>query len=121
MIISVVILAMVQMYSNNTFLLDSYKKHANITQYSSYLIANKEYGYESKNTTLYELLDEFDIETDLRRKLKQQKVEISYKVLKNIDLSEESNESAPQISLEIGESILRTDKNSVALTRLQLR
>ena len=61
------------------------------------------------------------MENDLRRKLKQQKVELTYKVLKNIDLSEESNESAPQMSLEIGESVLRSNKNSVALMRLQLR
>lgn len=121
MIISVVILAMVQMYSNNTFLFDSYKKHAKISQYSSFLIANEEYGYESKNVTLYDLVNEFDMENDLRRKLKQQKVELNYKVLKNIDLSEESNESAPQMSLEIGESVLRSNKNSVALMRLQLR
>lgn len=121
MIISVVILAMVQMYSNNSFLFDSYKKHAKISQYSSFLIANKEYGYEEKRVTLYELLNEFDMENDLRRRLKQQKVELDYKVLKNIDLSEESNESAPQMSLEIGESLLRMNKNSVALMRLQLR
>ncbi len=121
MIISVVILAMVQMYSNNSFLFDSYKKHAKISQYSSFLIANKEYGYEEKRVTLYDLLNEFDMENDLRRRLKQQKVELDYKVLKNIDLSEESNESAPQMSLEIGESIFRMNKNSVALMRLQLR
>lgn len=121
MIISVVILAMVQMYSNNSFLFDSYKKHAKISQYSSFLIANKEYGYEEKRVTLYDLLNEFDMENDLRRRLKQQKVELDYKVLKNIDLSEESNESAPQMSLEIGESLLRMNKNSVALMRLQLR
>ena len=121
MIISVVILAMVQMYSNNSFLFDSYKKHAKISQYSSFLIANKEYGYEEKRVTLYDLLNEFDMENDLRRRLKQQKVELDYKVLKNIDLSEESNESTPQMSLEIGESLLRMNKNSVALMRLQLR
>jgi len=121
MIISVVILAMVQMYSNNTFLFDSYKKHAKTNQYASFLIANKEYGYESKNISLYDLVNEFDMEDDLRRELKGKKAQLTYKVVKNIDLSEDSNESAPQMSLEIGESVLRVEKNSVALMRLQLR
>ena len=121
MIISVVILAMVKMYSNNTFLFSAYKKHAQINQYASFLIGNKEYGYENKNITLYDLTNEFDMEDDLRRKLKATKAELSYKVVKNIDLSEDSNESAPQMSLEIGETVLRVQKNSVALMRLQLR
>ena len=121
MIISVVILAMVKMYSNNTFLFDSYKKHAQINQYASFLIANKEYGYENKNITLYDLVNEFDMEDELRRKLKAKKAQLTYKVVKNIDLSEDSNESAPQMSLEIGQTVLRVETNSVAMMRLQLR
>lgn len=121
MIISVVILAMVKMYSNNTFLFDSYKKHAQINQYASFLIANKEYGYENKNITLYDLVNEFDMEDELRRKLKAKKAQLAYKVVKNIDLSEDSNESAPQMSLEIGQTVLRVETNSVAMMRLQLR
>ena len=121
MIISVVILALVRMYSNNTFLFSAYKKRSQVSQYSSFLIANKEYGYENKNVHLYDLLSEFDMEDKLRRQLKKQKAQVIYKVLKNMDLGEESNTSAPQMSLEIGSSILRVDDASAALMRLQLR
>ncbi len=121
MIISVVIMALVHMYSNNIFLFSAYKKQSQVSQYSSFLIANKEYGYEDKNTNLYDLLNEFDMEDKLRRELKKQKAKVIYKVLKNIDLGEESNTSAPQMALEIGSSVLRVNDASNALMRLQLR
>ena len=121
MIITVVILAMVQMYSNNTFLFSSYKDHAQISQYASFLIGNKDYGYENKNIKIYDLVSEFDMEDELRRKLKAKKAELAYRVVKNIDLSEDSNESVSQMSLEIGQTVLRVGNNSVAFMRLQLR
>jgi len=121
MIISVVILALVRMYSNNTFLFSAYKKRSEAAQYSSFLIANTEYGYEDKNVNLYDLLSEFDMEDKLRRQLKKQKAKVIYQVVKNMDLGEESNTSAPQMSLEIGNSILRVHDTSAVLMRLQLR
>jgi prepilin-type N-terminal cleavage/methylation domain-containing protein len=121
MIISVVILALIRMYSNNTFLFSAYKKQSQAAQYSSFLIANQEYGFEDKRVTLYDLVNEFDLEDTLRRKLKKEKVEVVYRVMKNIALDEESNTSAPKLSLEIGSSVLRLGNESAALMRLQLR
>ncbi len=121
MIISVVIMALVRMYSNNTFLFSSYKKQSAVSQYSSFLIGNKEYGHLNKDVSLYDLVHEFDMNDDLRRELKQEHAKVFYQVLKTLSLDEESNTSAPQISLEIGKTVLRLKKESAALMRLQLQ
>jgi len=121
MIISVVIMALVRMYSNNTFLFSSYKKQSAVSQYSSFLIGNKEYGHLNKAVSLYDLVHEFDMNDDLRRELKQEHAKVFYQVLKTLSLDEESNTSAPQISLEIGKTVLRLQKESTALMRLQLQ
>ena len=122
MIISVVILALMRMYSNDTYLFASYKKESHVSDYASFLIENKDFGLENKNISLYDLVSEFNIEDNLRRKLKAQKADVIYKVLKTMDLSEESNTTAPQMSLEIGQSVVRLHKGaSTALLRLQLR
>ena len=121
MIISVVIMALVRMYSNNTFLFSSYKKQSAVSQYSSFLIGNKEYGHLNKAVSLYDLVHEFDMNDDLRRELKQEHAKVFYQVLKTLSLDEESNTSAPQISLEIGKTVLRLKKESAALMRLQLQ
>ena len=122
MIISVVILALLRMYSNDTYLFASYKKESHVNDYASFLVENSDYGLENKNIYLYDLVSEFDMEDNLRRKLKAQKAEVIYKVVKNIDLSDDTNTTAPQMSLEIGQSVLRLDKGtSAALLRLQLQ
>ncbi|SFV70776.1 hypothetical protein MNB_SM-5-1480 [hydrothermal vent metagenome] len=122
MIISVVILALMRMYANDTYLFATYKKESHVNDYASFLIENSDFGLENKNIYLYDLVSEFDMEDNLRRKLKEQKAEVIYKVVKNIDLSDDTNTTAPQMSLEIGESVIRLDKGaSTALSRLQLR
>jgi len=119
MIISVVIMALIRMYSNNTFLFSSYKKQGKINQYTSLLIGNKDYGFENKEIHLYDLVSDFDLDDDLRRKLKAQKAKIQYKILNIIDLSEESNESATGMVLELGNTLLKTNDNSLSLLRLR--
>jgi len=122
MIISVVILALMRMYANDTYLFATYKKESHVNDYASFLIENSDFGLENKNIYLYDLVSEFDMEDNLRRKLKEQKAEVIYKVVKNIDLSDDTNTTAPQMALEIGESVIRLDKGaSTALSRLQLR
>jgi len=121
MIISVVIMALVRMHSNNNYLFSSYKQHTTVSQYSTLLIANQEYGFENKNLTLNDLAQDFDLDDDLRRELKSQKVELKYKMLRNIDLSEESNASATQLFLEVGSDILKVNNESIATLRLRLQ
>ena len=127
MIISVVIMALIQMYANNTHIFLSLKNQTKANQYSSFLIGNKKHGYEDKSISMYDLVDDFDLSDDLRRKLKDIKVNVIYSELDAIDLSEsdtqESSEDivASELVLEIGKSILKTESSSSSLLRFRLQ
>lgn len=129
MIISIVIMALIQMYANNTHIFSSLKQQTKINQYSSLLIENDEYGFENKTIRINDLVNEFDLQDDLRRELKNIKAEIIYKELQLIDMSEQnSNEETEKdievnsnMIIEIGQSIIKTDKSSTALMRLRVQ
>ena len=121
MIISVVIMAILKMYSNNIFLFDKFKKEIKINEYSSFLVGNNKYGLETESLHLYYLVNNFDLDDDLRRKLKEQKAKIIYQKLDTIDLSEDDNSSGSQLSLEIGKSILKVNNISNGFLRLQIK
>ena len=125
MIIAVVIMALLQMYANNTHIFSSMKEQTKINQYSSFLISNENYGFEDKNIYLYALVRDFDLEDDLRRELKKIKIKMLYKELEAIDIGNQSNdedmESSSNLVLEIGESLIQTDSASTALMRLRIR
>ena len=113
MIISVVIMALIQTYANNAHLFGSIKKQIKTNQYASLLISNVEYGFEKKHLSMYDLVKEFDVESDLKRSLKEQKVDILYQEKESLDLGE--------IALEIGSSTLKTDEFSSALLRFRIK
>lgn len=133
-IISVVIMGLIQMYSNNTHIFSSLKNQTTMNAYSSLLVANKNYGFEDDDITLYRLVEEFDLETDLRRELKEIKVEIVYQELDSF-LSEDGEEGEdeekfeeipeegtnPELMFEIGKSIIKTKEASSSLVRLRLQ
>ncbi|WP_457744490.1 type IV pilus modification PilV family protein [Sulfurimonas sp.] len=119
MIISVVIMALIRMYANNNFLFSAYKKQGKIDQYASLLIGNKSYGFENKEINLYDLVSDFDLDDNLRRKLKSQKIALQYKVVSRIDLSEDANESVAGMVVELGNTLLKTKDNSLSMLRLR--
>jgi len=125
MIISVVIMALMQMYANSTHIFTSMKQQTKINQYSSFLISNENYGFDDKNIYLHALVRDFDVENDLRRELKEIKIKMLYKTLETIDISEQSNdediEASSGLVLEIGESTIQTDDGSTALIRFQIK
>lgn len=125
MIISVVIMALIQMNANNTYLFSTTKKQLKTKQYLSLLIGNKEYGFENKNIYLDDLLRDFEVEDDLRRKLKSKKYEIIYQELESIDLSEDKNDTEDSnnanIVLEIGKSVLKSKDDSSSMMRLRIK
>ena len=125
MIISVVIMALIQMYANNTHIFSSMKKQTKINQYSSLLISNDNYGFENKNIDLHDLVDDFDLEYKLRRELKGTKAKILYQELETLDMSEQDSDEEIEASsgmvLEIGKSIIQTQESSTALLRFRIR
>ena len=125
MIISVVIMALVKMYANNTHIFMSLQKQVKTNQYASFLIGHKDYGYEDKSISMYELVRDFNLHDDLRRKLKDIKVKVVYMELDRIDLSDSAtedleNETASELVLEVGKTILKTESSSSSLMRFKL-
>lgn len=122
LIISVVIMALLQMKGNSSHIFLELKKRVEINQYSTFIIANDNYGFEKDVTSLDKILDEFDLSNDLRRELKRVKVEVIYQELKQIDISEYSDVNiSSSVIFEMGKTILKTDKSSVSLLRFRLQ
>ena len=135
MIISVVILALLQMFANNTHIFSQLTKQAKINQYASLFLANSDYGFETKSVYLDDLVSDFKVNDALISELKNSKVEIVYQKIEQIDMSEydDKNREKEKLELskenktvnsnmifEIGKTVLKTDKSSIALLRLRL-
>lgn len=133
MIITLVIGVLLQLYSNNTRLFSSMRGHSELCMRSSLLIGNSSYGYENKKVTLAELVADFDIDDDLRQKLKKYEATISYTQVKDLDMEKQKvdedtdsylpdkTEGLKEQSLEIGRSSFEMDKFQTAYLRLRLK
>ena len=125
MIISVVIMAMIKMYGDNTHMFKSLKKQTKSNEYASFILSNDKYGFEDKTVSLYDLVDDFNFEDDLRRKLKNIKVKLIYQGLNTVSLGEEQTEDEEpdnlSVSFEIGKSVIKTQDFSMALMRIKIK
>lgn len=140
-IISIVILALLQIFANNTHIFLSLKNKTKINQYSSFFMSNIDRGFEDETTVLHRLVEEFPLEDELRRELKEIKIKIVYQELEKIDMSdfeggddesqedieeeqpqeeEEDKESTSNMVFEVGKTILKMDDASVSLLRLRI-
>lgn len=125
LIISVVIMALLQMKGNSSHIFFELSRGVKINQFASTLLSNKDYGFENKNTTLDKLLDDFEVTNKFSRELKSLKVEVIYQKLELIDMSEQSSskENVAEISspivFEIGKTTLKMDSSSIGLIRLR--
>ena len=138
-IISTVILALLTMGGNNTHLFSSFKEQSKINQYASFFISNIDYGLEDDSVVMDDLLSEFNVEDDLRRELKEIKVELLYKIVEQIDLSEyedsddeegmddeenfedENKDTNSSLIIEIGRTTLKLKDSSTALLRIKIQ
>ena len=91
MIISVVILALIQMYANNTHIFSSLKKQTKANQHASLLTGNHDYGFENNSVVINDLLRDFDLRSDIRKELKSMKAEIIYKEMETLDMGEQNS------------------------------
>ncbi len=143
-IISVVIMALLQMFANNNYIFSSIDKKTDINQYTSFFVSNPKYGFEKESVYLDELVVMFNVEDELRRELKTIKAEILYQELDEIDMSdfditdeEESdsyvdsyeNQDSKNVSsnmvFEIGKTILlvneKNSENKLSSSLLRIR
>jgi len=129
-IISVVIAALIQMFANNTHIFSSLSTKSKINSYISLFVANEEYGLRDKELSLYDLVRDFKLESELRQELRDTKVEVVYKELDSIDMGgfdedpglDKAGESQGDSGLvfEIGRSTLKMKDSSVSLLRVNL-
>ena len=126
MIVSVVIAALLVMRGNITHKYFTLKEMMQTNQYSSFLLATQsKYGFEKSNIDMKRLVDGFELESDLRRKLSAMKVKLDYEVLDVIDTNEfgdeEPDATGGGIVFEIGKSIMNTEKFSSHLIRVKIQ
>jgi len=126
MIISVVIMALLEMHGNTAHIFSKFSSQIKINQYTSLFISNPDYGFEKKSVDLDDLLSNFKLEDDLRRELKNIKVKIEYEELdKFSDSSEDSDiddeEGNSGLVLEIGKTILKVNNSSTSLVRFRIQ
>jgi len=118
MIVSVVIASIIEMRGNSTFMYEKIDKNKQINQYLSFLVANEKYGYEKESTTMKNLCDDFELDSELRREFSDIKVDIDYKELETLDMSEYDENS--ELIIEIGKSILSSQDASTSFIRIRL-
>ena len=128
MIVSVVIAALLQMRGDASNKLFHLKEIMQTNQYNSFLLSNSEnYAFEDSKIDMQRLLDEFDLESDLRRKLGAIKTEIEYEELQVIDTAELEESEDQEITassgiiVEIGKTTLKTEDFSGTLLRVRLQ
>ncbi|WP_304546055.1 prepilin-type N-terminal cleavage/methylation domain-containing protein [Sulfurimonas microaerophilic] len=115
MIVSVVIAAMFQVRGDANSKLLWLQQSIKETQYNSFLLGtSQKYGFEKSNVSLKELVDDFNLESDLRREVKAIKVKLSYD---EIDKFETPTGSV----LEIGKTKLESQKFSTSMLRVKIQ
>ena len=127
-IVSVVIAALLQMQGNTSHKLFGIKEMIKTNQYNSFLLAlSDKYGFESSKINMKRLVEEFELESDLRRRLKGMKVELDYEELTTIDTSEldESSDtnqtSNTALVFEIGKTSMHTKDFTTRVIRVKIQ
>ncbi len=133
MIVSVVIGALFSMQGNITHKYFSAQEMMRTNQYSSFLLSGDDtYGFDKSNIDMKRLVDEFELESDLRRKLSAIKVNLDYEELSTIDTNEldadtQTTDTTQEVSggagvvFEIGKTILKTDAFTSSLIRVRIQ
>jgi len=128
-IISVVIMALLKMNANSVYLFSQFRNQTTTNQYLS-LLTGTNYGFLNEDVSLDKLVPDFDVEYDLRQKLKNTKVKIIYQELQQIDTNDDTNiqndtadtkKSSSGTIYEIGKTILKNEKASSALVRIRVK
>lgn len=137
MIIAVVISSLLKLFSTNASFFDRLYAKSNLSMNSSLLLGfGDTYGFEKDEITLDELTKEFNVEDELRQKLKNTKALINYKDILILDSKDfednaedvasedqlEDLQNAPDtgFSLEIGKTSFTINNNTTSYLRIKL-
>lgn len=136
-IISIVIAAQLQLFSNNGKLFERMRTKIDNALLLTLILGDDTVGFEDSKLFLDELVKPFNVDDALRQRLKAQNSELFYQEVKRIeagDVAEQgddtvSDEEAAQneekgqnsAALVIGKSILRSEGGSSAVLRIELQ
>lgn len=133
LIISTVVMALYSMSANSGFIYTKSIQDMKTNGYLSFLVANKNYGFDNISLDLDRLLEGYELENELRKELKATKVSILYEELQTIDMSKFDMKETPeykentkeqnqaQMLFEIGRtSLLFKEKSNASLLRLRI-
>lgn len=136
MIISVVIASLLQLFSTNTRLFSTLEQKIELSTEGSLLLGVENIGFENKSLHFDDLVKEFVIDDELRRRLKEIKAEVVYQELMRLDSAdfmEEAEELADEkeipiadvgdksVGLEIGRTGLLFNNVKTSFIRLRLQ
>jgi prepilin-type N-terminal cleavage/methylation domain-containing protein len=119
MIISVVIGAILEMRGNISHKIFALEKITQVSQYDTLLLQQKEYAREKSNISAKTLVEDFELERDLRRELSGIKLHIDYLQLKTIDTSKFDESST--LVFEIGKTDVKSDNYSSSIVRIGIQ
>lgn len=136
-IISIVIAAQLQLFSNNGKLFERMRTKIDNALLLTLILGDDTVGFEDSKLFLDELVKPFNVDDALRQRLKAQNSELFYQEVKRIeagDVAEQgddtvSDEEAAQneekgqnsAALVIGKSILRSEGGSSTVLRIELQ
>lgn len=130
MIVSLVVATLLQMQGNANHKFFQIKEMMQTSQQSSFLLSNtRENTFEKSSTDMKTLLDEFELESDLRRRLSSIKVKIDYEVLSIIDTSKidvseyedaKDDTKSSAATFEIGKTMLISETQTSQLIRVRI-
>ncbi len=136
-LISTVIAAMLQLFADNTRFLGGVEERIDHTLRGSLLLGKADYSFETKERTLYDLADDFELDDALRRRLKATKLSLAYRVEQQLDsggtVTPAVGEKAPEaddeavaavsdaVVLEIGETTFTIGDRRSGWTRMRLQ
>lgn len=138
-LISIVIAALLQLFGTNSRFLGRMEERSSQTIRSTLLLGIKERGFEERKTELSALVEDFELDDDLRRRLKRRAALLDYQADLQLDdttlgtteslSSEEANQTGEALPeeesalfvLEIGRTLFTVDEERTAWTRLRLQ
>jgi len=115
MIVSVVIASLLKLQGNSSHMLMKLQQNQNNNHFTTFLLYNRDYGLQkhSQKLNLYRLVDNFDMDDDLRRELKSINATIKYKQIRKIDLD--------TTTIEVGETELSLPHFNTSLIRVTVQ
>lgn len=114
-IVSVVIGTLLKLQGDASTKLLWLKKSLKESEYITFLFTNEQkYGFLKEHTTAYKLLGDFDIDRDIARVLKQERIAISYQKKERFTMPNGS-------IFEIGTTKLDLKKSQLMIERIRLQ